>query len=409
MAVSRMRTVGARGDRLLIYLLISAAVVGSFAVLDAGYARAMAAGEGLLSAEWKRHLLWLGVFVVVFQITSRAPVRVLRVLSVVFYLGAFLGAILVFVPGVGVAAGGAQRWIGIGPITLQPGELLKTATILFLACVTSIDLPAVNRYRRDLAARLDRSLTPFCVRVLPWVLVLLSLVLVEREPDLGTAAMIGAGAYGVLLLGRARWPLLVGLLIAALAIGAVFATSRDYRMERIATHASRWDPSVVKGPGLQAAQSEVAMAFGGASGVGIGQGRAKHVLPAATTDFVFTTIAEEFGLIGSGLVILLLGGISIRLIMLSMRLKDRFSRVVVGGIGWWIGLQSILNLLMAGAAIPPVGIPLPFISYGGSSLLALAIGLGAAQAALKMESHTEEKIAPDSHRRRHRRTRLSRA
>lgn len=144
-------------------------------------------------------------------------------------------------------------------------------------------------------------------------------------------------------------------------------------------------------------------------GVGVGKGRSKYIMPAATTDFIYTTAVEELGFFGSVSILVVLGAISLRLIMQAATLEDPFRRMIVGAVGWWIGVQSVLNMLMAGAALPTVGIPLPFFSYGGSSLFALAVTMGIAQAAIRGRVAQEAKRAVSRHRRGHRRTRLSRA
>jgi cell division protein FtsW (lipid II flippase) len=147
---------------------------------------------------------------------------------------------------------------------------------------------------------------------------------------------------------------------------------------------------------FQTDQSELAQANGGMLGVGPGSGRAKHVLPAATTDFVMATVGEEFGLVGVTLVIAVLFLMCVRLYSLAMKTKGEFGSLVLIGMASWIAIQTCTNVMMANGALPAIGIPLPFISYGGSSLLALWTGLGVCQSVLApVKIKQEEPIAPN--------------
>jgi cell division protein FtsW len=164
--------------------------------------------------------------------------------------------------------------------------------------------------------------------------------------------------------------------------------------------------------GYQTVQSEIALASGGPIGVGPGAGRAKQVLPAATTDFILATIGEEFGLFGVLLVLCVLGALVIRLFQLAANAPNRFAGMVLVGVGSWIGFQTILNVMMVNATLPAIGVPLPFISSGGSSLVSLWLGVGLCQAVLQPApeptAEVEKKGAPNRNRWRNRRPRISR-
>jgi cell division protein FtsW len=256
---------------------------------------------------------------------------------------------------------------------------------------------------------MDTVMVPKLRRCLPGLWVLLAVVLINKEPDLGTAAVIAATAFVMFVAGGVtRKTLFVGVLLAALGVGAMIK-QEPYRMERIANHASRWSDQNMDDTGYQTVQSEVAQASGGVLGVGIGAGRAKHVLPATTTDFIMATVGEEFGLLGSLVVVGLLGAFVLRLIVLAGRAETQFGALVLTGIAAWIGVQACTNIMMANGFLPAIGIPLPFISSGGSSLISLWLGIGLAQAVLAPLPAKEEELAPRRHRRWHRRARLSRA
>lgn len=170
-------------------------------------------------------------------------------------------------------------------------------------------------------------------------------------------------------------------LVTVLAVGFIVA-KEPYRIERFEHHWTRWTDKNVDDTGYQTVQSELAMAAGGFAGVGIGAGRAKHIMPAATTDFVMATVGEEFGFIGSLTIIGLLGALCFRLVALARKTKDEFAMLVLYGVSSWIGVQGAVNVMMANGLLPAIGIPLPFISTGGSSLVALWMAIGLTQAVL---------------------------
>lgn len=180
-------------------------------------------------------------------------------------------------------------------------------------------------------------------------------------------------------------------------------------MDRILNHADRWSAENIEGIGYQTTQSEAAMASGGLMGVGLGEGRAKHKLPAPTTDFVMATVAEELGFVGSMVVLAIMGGLVWRLMVLSRSVEGQFGKLVLGGTASWIAVQSCTNMAMANGFAPPIGVPMPFVSAGGSSLLALWMAIGACQSVLRTSPEEAEEHASGRDRRWHRRPRVSRA
>jgi cell division protein FtsW len=213
--------------------------------------------------------------------------------------------------------------------------------------------------------------------------------MIEREPDLGTAAVILAIAAVMLFLGGvSKRSLVVGVLIGALGV-FFLVTLEPYRVERILHHSERWNVGMVDDLGYQTTQSETAMAGGGFWGVGIGSGRAKHMLPAATTDFILATIGEETGLLGALGVLAMLGVLAWRLMHLGMRLSDRFGQLVLFGTAAWLGVQSSVNVMMANGTLPAIGIPLPLISSGGSSLIAIWGCLGICQSLVRNQTKAQ--------------------
>jgi cell division protein FtsW len=239
--------------------------------------------------------------------------------------------------------------------------------------------------------------------------VLAAVILIEKEPDMGTGAVVAFTAFCMMILGGVSKKSIV-LATAIAALGVIGMIKQEpYRLERITNHAKRWEAGTMDDTGYQTVQSEVAMASGGFFGTGPGSGRAKHVQPAATTDFLPSTIGEEFGFVGMMLTLGILCLLVLRMLALATKAPTKFGSLVLSGCAAWIGIQATVNVMMSNGLLPAIGIPLPFISSGGSSLIALWMALGICQAVIAPQTAEEVEIAPNRHRRWHRRSRLSRA
>jgi cell division protein FtsW len=375
-------------DPILFVLALAASVMGLVFVFDAGYARSLRDGYGMIPREFVGQILYVGIAVGIGWLCSRLRgdiwERLARpgwVLNI-----ALLGLVLVF----GMEMNGAHRWFKIGPITVQPAEFAKVAIVVYLAAVFANRkgwrlpelLKSKKRSAPNWALALDHVWIPRMRRIMPAFWVLACLVLIELEPDLGTGFIVATTAFALFWVGGvSRKSLVWCLAIAGILLFAIIQL-QPYRLERITTHFDRWNPSNVDGIAYQTVQSELAMASGGLVGVGMGVGRAKHVMPAATTDFIAATIGEEFGFLGWLAVVGVLGGITWRLVVNAQRAPTKFGQLALLGFGSWIGMQSVVNLMMANGTAPAIGIPLPFISSGGSSLVALWMAVGISQAAL---------------------------
>jgi cell division protein FtsW len=418
-------------EPIAVFLALALTLFGLLMSFDAAYPRTLAAGRGIFPAEFRSQLLVLLLAPIAYFGCARLSVRWLRMAGVVLW--ALVSALLVAAVAspLKFAMNGAERWVKLGPIVVQPAEFAKLAVILFLAAVyarrpskpaSDPEAPARGK-RRNWAGRLDHELLPALGQALPAVWVLVALVLIDKEPDLGTAAVVGATASAIFWLGGVSGrTLAIGA--AVLAVGAyVMVRTEPYRYERLVNHARRWEPENIEGSGYQSVQSEFALASGRFLGEGIGQGRAKHVLPAATTDFVMATVGEEFGFLGSVTILGLLGFLVVRLAYRAGRAIDRndgYPALVLGGVATWIGVQGCVNLLQANGTLPPIGIPFPFVSSGGSSLLALWAAMGVCEAVLRAGhgaprggasggGEKEEPIEGRGNGRRHGRPYLSRA
>ena len=272
--------------------------------------------------------------------------------------------LLVLVEALGAIGGGSQRWLNLGPLVLQPSELMKPAIVLVLASFYH-SLPAgeIGGWR---------SILP------PAVLIGIPMALVLMQPDLGTALAIAFGGVVVMFLAGLpmRWFLAGGGTALVAAPLAYFFALKPYQQRRVTTFL---DPeSDPLGAGYHITQSKIAIGSGGLGGKGFGNGSQSHLeyLPEPHTDFVFATMAEEWGLLG-GLVVLLIFGIVLRWgLGVARNARDRFSALLAAGMTATIFFYVAINLMMVMGLAPVVGIPLPFMSHGGSSMMTNMICIG---------------------------------
>lgn len=394
------------GPDLLIYVLAAVAtVIGLLAIWDSGYARA-AVNDQVLPREFWMQGIYAVLAVLLGWGASKVPAQGWKKLAVPGLILSVALLVLVELPGIGKEIGGARRWIGVGPMTVQPAEFAKLGAILFLAWILSTRPVWKEPKVRNFAERLDRVWIPKLGRGLAILIPVGTVVfLIEREPDMATAMVIVFSMFALFVLGKVTWKSIVTLGVCGIAMIGGMLLKEGYRMERITNHAARWESQNIEATGYQTTQSEMALAAGGVIGVGLGEGRAKHKLPAPTTDFILATIGEEFGLIGSMGVILLLGVLTMRIFQLGMTRKDDFDKLALCGIAAWIGVQSATNIMMANGYFPPIGIPLPFFSYGGSSLLALWMAVGVSQSILSRKARVKASEGEETDRRPRSRTR----
>ena len=208
--------------------------------------------------------------------------------------------VLPLLPGIGDAHNGALRWFKIGPVEIQPAEFVKISVILFLAaafCSRGIWPKRIKR-PKHFADAMDRIYVPKLKRYVPAIWTVVAILLIEREPDMGTAFIVAVVTFVMMLIGGvSRKSLAIAVVLAVVGLGALTA-GQSYRMKRIAAFWQPWTTEMMDSVGYQSDQSAVAMASGGAIGVGVGAGRAKQILPEATNDFILATVAEEFRLGG---------------------------------------------------------------------------------------------------------------
>ena len=310
---------------------------------------------------FERQLVWTLLGVIAFAIVVRIDyhrwahgVRPLVVVS-----GVLLA--LVLVPKIGVYVGGSRRWLGVGPWRFQPSELAKLALLLFAA---------------DLVARRADELYDWRRVLRPVLLVLLGFgALVCLEPDLDSTVLLAVIVGAVLVAGgvRVRHLALVGA--SGVALATLLAIAAPYRRARVLTFLA--PTADASNTGYQIVQSLIALGSGGVDGVGLGAGRAKWLfLPNAHTDFIFAVIGEELGLIGTLTVLGLFVAFAAVGIRTALRAPDRFGMLVAAGVTVWVVVQAAVNIGGVTGLLPVSGIPLPFVSFGGSSLVFTLVAAG---------------------------------
>ena len=349
-----------RGDRIVIVLAIILIAVGIGMIYSASAVMAQKR-FGDSTYFLKRQLLWLVVGMILLVVVACSDLQTLRVWAIPVLLIGLVTLIIVLLPMIGTSVKGARRWLKLGTYTLQPAELIKVGVLLYLA--------------HYLAKKGDR-IEMFTSGFLPPLVVIGAVVgLILLEPDLGTAAVIGLVTMGLLFAGGARLGHLA--MIGVGAIGALYLliAGVGYRRQRMLSFLDPWsDP---EGTGFQVIQSYLALGGGGLFGVGLGEGRQKlFFLPEPHTDFVLSMLGEELGFLGTGIVVLLLALFVIKGFMIALAAEDPFGRYLALGVSFLIAFHTLINVGAISGLIPTKGLPLPFLSYGGSSLVVNMIGTG---------------------------------
>jgi cell division protein FtsW len=309
----------------------------------------------------KRQAIWFGIGLVACTFVALIDYHFWQRTWWFWVTLALIALVLCYIPHLGMRINGSRRWVGFGQFTFQPSELAKISSLFFLAAWFSRYENAVNNWLYGL--------------VLPLAIIGLLAVLVLGEVDLGTTALLGTTAFVVMFVAGAN-PLWLGI-ISFTGLGAllVVASQISERMGRLS--AFLHPQSAQDDAGLQQMQALIAWGSGGIDGLGLGNGRQKMLyLPYAHTDFIFPIIGEELGLRFSLLVIFLFVVIVVCGIMIALHAKDRFGLLLGCGVVSLLALQAAVNIGVTTSLLPNKGLPLPFISYGGSNLVACMVGIG---------------------------------
>lgn len=305
--------------------------------------------------------IWAAAGIVVCSIAAFSDYRWLKRLSWVILALTVVALIAVLIPGVGVLKNGSRRWFDLKVAHFQPSEAAKLALIVVLAWYGERYQSEMRTFKRGL--------------VIPGLIMSAVLLPIFLEPDRGTTILLGAVAGLMLLLAGVRWVYFIPPAILGMAGMAAVLLTDPVRLRRILS----WlDPEATKdGAGYQAWQAMIALGSGGVSGLGIGNGRQKlGFVPEHHTDFIFSIIGEEMGLVATlgviaGFVVFVICGVYI-----AWHARDVFGLLLGSGITFLIGMQAFINIGVVTSALPNKGLPLPFISYGGSSLLLMLFAIG---------------------------------
>ena len=343
-------------DPLLIGPALALISVGLVAIASAS----IEYGDWHFSNPWHhsiRHGIYLGIATVTALIVYRVPLEVWQRTSGAWLLLAFVLLLLVLVPGIGRNVNGSQRWLPIGPLTLQPSEVAKFALVLYISGFLVRHNELVRNHWQGLAK-------PVLVLALVAFLLLL-------EPDFGATVICAGTIFGMLFLAGARLHYVVMLITVAVGALALMVFSAPYRLARLTAYTDPWqDPY---GSGFQLIQSLIAFGRGEWIGVGLGNSIQKlFYLPEAHTDFVFSIWAEETGLVGSVSLILLYCLLVGRILQVGWRSEQQgqpFAGYVCYGVALIFSGQAFVNMGVSSGLLPTKGLTLPFISYGGSSLI----------------------------------------
>jgi cell division protein FtsW len=308
----------------------------------------------------KRQLMYLAVGLVLAYAAYRIDYRKLRTIAPWLVLITFVLLVLTLIPHVGYATGGARRWLGFRALSFQPSELGKLALVMFLAAKLSQLGEGIRSLSRGVAPAL--------------FVTLLLAAPVFVEPDMGTASLYLFTAFALLFTAGARIEHLIMCTLVMLPAAAVAVGSSAYKRARILAFLNPWKDA--QNTGYHTVQSLLALGSGGIFGLGLGASRQKYFyLPEAYTDYIFAVLGEELGLLGCIAVIALFVLFAIRAVTLALKAPDRFGMLLAMGCTFMIAIQAFVNIGVVTSSWPVTGVPLPFISFGGTSLIVSLIAV----------------------------------
>lgn len=353
-------------DFLLIFSALTLSLFGAFLVYSASRQRLLDA-EMATDYFLQRHLLNILLGIILGVIVSRFSYRTVRAYAIVIYVVALFGSIVVLIPGIGKQQSGAQAWLALpGGLSFQPSEFTKLALIVLLAMVLT--------EKRDAEERPNDSdvLIGLALAGIPAIFILV-------QNDLGTALIIAITLFTVLIVSgvRARW--IAGVVVSTALAGFLafqVGALKQYQLDRLTSFTNpAFDP---QGIGYNTLQARIAIGSGGWFGQGFLSGtqtQGKYI-PAQRTDFIFTVVGEEFGFIGILVMLSLYFIILYRISRIAWRAPDLFGRLSATGVTAWFAVQTFENIGMNLGIMPVTGVPLPFVSYGGSAMFVSWIALG---------------------------------
>lgn len=340
-------------DFIFLSIVVVLSLFGLLMVYDASQFEAFQEfGDKLYF--FKQQIIWLLMGFTGLTFFSFFDYHRLQKIALPFFLFSLLLLFLVFIPGLGISAGGAHRWLKISFLTIQPAEIIKLSSIIFFAALFHTK-----------------------VKTLPFVLVtgLVSILVGIFQKDLGSTIVFVMICFGIYFIAGAKIIYSLITILFGLLGFVLFTLTSAYRKQRVLAFL---DPFVdPKGFSYHISQVLIALGSGGFLGLGVGQSRQKYsFIPEVTTDSIFSVIGEEFGFLGSFIFIVLVGFLILRAFKIAQNAPDNFGKLFAVGLVLWLGSQAVVNLAAMVALVPLTGVPLPFISYGGSALLANLVAAG---------------------------------
>lgn len=355
-------------DWILLIAAFALSLMGSLLVWSAS--RADLASESDPQSYLKRHLINIGVALVLGFIASRINYRLLRAYTPVVYVASMILLLVPFVPGLGVTIAGARAWIDVPlGLTIQPSEFAKITVILMMAALLS------ERRDREEEPSAQDVLLALVVAAIPTAIILV-------QNDTGTVLILAAVSLSIVAVSGVPTRWLVGLIGAAI-LGVLASIQlgllREYQVDRLTSFINPDDD--VSASAYNANQARIAIGGGGLDGYGLFEGPQTqgNFVPVNESDFIFTVAGEELGFLGSALLIVLMAVILWRAVLIAWKADDLYGRLVATGVAAWLAFQMFENIGMTLGIMPITGIPLPFVSAGGTSMMATWIALGLLQ------------------------------
>ncbi len=341
----------------IIWLMVLLLLAGATNVFSATFILAETEGGSPYTYIIK-HLAWIVIGSGAFILSYMVDYHNWRKLLIPITVGVFISLLVVL--GVGTAVNGARRWIFLGPFSVQPAEFAKICAVMLEA------------YYLSYCIKMKKSIDIFSRNF--WCILIMAGV-VEMEPDMGTACVVCGVPMVMIVMSGLSWDKIKRLFGTVLVVGTALIVYQPYRLERLKVTFDPW--SDAQGIGYQTVQSLTAIGSGEFWGMGLGKGLAKYAyLPEAHTDFALAVFCQENGFLIALLLIIIYGAFAYYAVRISMEAYDTYGQVLAGGIMTLVVGQAVVNMMMVMGCFPVVGVPLPFISYGGSSLIATMFAVG---------------------------------
>lgn len=348
--------------KILLWSTLALSILGAIMVFSASSIYSLE-NKGNSFSVIGRQLFFLILSIPLGYLASRQKLDRWKNLARFGFLISAVVLIIVAIPGVGKSVNGNQNWISLGFVDIQPSEVVKMLMILWAAHMLATREHA-GRHKTNVLALIT-----------PGFVLIMGLIMLGR--DLGTTAVFAAILAGLLWVSGVSGKIFGGVIATVFSLVAIAIATAPYRAQRFLVVLDPFAPEDYKNAGWQPAHSLLGLASGGVFGVGLGASRQKWGnLAEAHTDFIFSVIGEELGLFGTFAVLLLFSALIFSIFRIALRAKDPMSKYACAGIGAWIAFQTILNIGSATSMIPVVGVTLPLVSYGGSSLVATYLALG---------------------------------